>query len=142
MSSPQLKLWNTILSLDPGTSKIGYAVLDSNRKVLEKGILRNLTLIENIIGEILKKYKPETIVIGDGTGSDDINNRIKPIARGIQIIVIDEKGTTEEARKRYWSKVKPGIRTLKITAYLFGLLKLDLDDEVAVEIGLRYLNSK
>jgi len=142
MPSPQLKLWNTILAIDPGTSKIGYALLDSNQNAIEKGIIRDLSKLDDAVRDIIKKFKPEIIVIGNGTGSDGICERIKPVARGLQIVVVDESGTTEEARKRYWSKIKPGIRTFKMIAYILGLIKIELDDEVAVGIGLRYLNLK
>ena len=112
-----------VLGIDPGRDKMGWALANYDGELFSSGICliseQEFFLTALIRGpdywecELLPwtTEKPKTpasqleklslVAIGNGTGSREA---IKLFERlGIQVTVVDEKGTTLEARELYWS---------------------------------------
>lgn len=140
MTNPD-KLINRILAIDPGTRKAGFAVLESDGSVLTRVIIKDLSTFDSIIREIVERFNPGVIAIGDGTGHENVQAKIKSIVHDSSIIkIIDEKGSTEEARRNYFAQFSVLKRIIMTIGYILGMVKIEVDDEVAVIIGKRYLH--
>lgn len=107
--------------IDPGRYKIGLAFAENSRLLFsaiipkaEEAKLRDALIrqnwdavlrwglegsIENLRGRTL-----DNIYVGDGTSSSEI---VKLFGAEINIEVVDEKGSTLEGRKRYWTLHPP-----------------------------------
>ena len=126
-----------ILAIDPGTSKCGIAVL-SRSFCLYKGIVRKEAL-KSEVNRILKEFSPEKIIIGNGTASRDIVAIFNDI-QDMEIVLVDEKNSTLEARRLYFKENPPrGIWKLFPISLLTP--NRDYDDYVAVIIGKRYFDN-
>lgn len=121
-----------IIAFDPGKN-IGVAV------VTEQGSLEQRHIISL---EQLRDYplaRQSVLVVGDGTGSSALQSVLHE--RGLTFTVIDETGTTLEARPLYFSDHPPkGLARLLPR----GLLAPPdcIDDYAAYAIALRYLQQK
>lgn len=88
-----------LAGLDPGRSKCGLVRTDGAAQViLEASVLPPASCYERLLawreqGLVL------AVVMGDGTGSRDWCSRL---AGRIPVHTIDERGTTLEARRRFW----------------------------------------
>ncbi len=127
-----------ILSIDPGLDKCGIAVV-SHEQVYTKEIIQVSALIDSV-SDIMGIYDISKVIVGNGTGSNNIINQLKK-RLSIPIITVDESNTTLRARELYIKENPPrGI-------YRFipkGLIapKKPYDDYTAVIIAKDYLNEK
>jgi hypothetical protein len=120
-----------LIALDPGKN-LGVAWVSKDGKLLRHQIV---TLEELQTLEV----SDATIIVGDGTGSDVVQKMLR--ARGLKFVVINEEGTTLEARPLFFRDNPPK-----------GLMRLlpkglwsppdSIDDYAAYAIALRYLGSK
>jgi RNase H-fold protein (predicted Holliday junction resolvase) len=133
----------TILAIDPGTRKAGLAVIQSDGSVLDKRIIRDFADFKITLKRTIQIYKPSVMVIGNGTGFGIMRMIIEPmVGNAIPIETVDEKGSSEEARKEYMNRFRFLKRFVMTIAYILGFWKMELDDDVAVIIGKRFLSSK
>jgi len=133
----------TILAIDPGTRKAGLAVIQSDGSVLDKRIIRDFADFKITLKRTIQVYKPSVTVIGNGTGFGIMRMIIEPmVGNAIPIETVDEKGSSEEARKQYMNQFRFLKRFVMTIAYILGFWKMELDDDVAVIIGKRFLSSK
>jgi len=133
----------TILAIDPGTRKAGLAVIQSDGSVLDKRIIRDFADFKITLKRTIQIYKPSVTVIGNGTGFGIMRMIIEPmVGNAIPIETVDEKGSSEEARKQYMNQFRFLKRFIMTIAYILGFWKMELDDDVAVIIGRRFLSSK
>jgi len=133
----------TILAIDPGTRKAGLAVIQSDGSVLDKRIIRDFADFKITLKRTIQVYKPSVMVIGNGTGFGIMRMIIEPmVGNAIPIETVDEKGSSEEARKEYMNRFRFLKRFVMTIAYILGFWKMELDDDVAVIIGKRFLSSK
>ena len=144
-----------VLAIDPGREKCGVCVMNGEgaieyQRVIETARLEEIISVlitdggsigsngsngSNGIGGI------EVIVIGDGTTSRDARRRLEAIAKDIPIEVVDEKHTTEAARKEYWIKKPPrGWRRLLPTT--MQVPPEPVDHFVAEILARRFLSNK
>jgi RNase H-fold protein (predicted Holliday junction resolvase) len=127
-----------LLALDPGSDKVGVAVLDYQAQEKEKTIVKIDELIDHL-KEIFKIYQIKEIIIGNGTGSEKIIEMLKNNFAGRKISLVEEKFTTEEAQARYL-KEKPMSNYEKLLRKIISWkLKKPLDDYAALIIGEKYL---
>lgn len=116
-----------ILGIDPGRDKIGWALANSDGDLFYSGICpiseQELFLAALIRGSAYWEQelspwvteKKQTFVshpeelsfaaIGNGTGSQEMINLLNRL--GVRIIIVNEKGTTLEARELYWNFHRP-----------------------------------
>ena len=112
-----------VLGVDPGRDKIGWALANYDGDLFSSGIClvseqelflkalsrgpdhweRDLSpwVTEKADTSVSRPGELSLVAVGGGTGSKEA---IKLFERlGVQIAVVDEKGTTLEARELYWS---------------------------------------
>jgi RNase H-fold protein (predicted Holliday junction resolvase) len=95
----------TVLAIDPGSSKCGMALVrsedDNSLTTLWRKISPREAILKNI-DEALAIEAFETLVIGSGTTSRDLVVLLRDERPQLSIMVIDERDTTLQARERYW----------------------------------------
>lgn len=129
---------NYLLALDPGSDKVGTAVLDYQAQEKEKTIVKIDELVDHL-KEIFKHYQIAEIIIGNGTGAENIIELLNDNFQEIKITVVEEKFTTEEAQARYL-KEKPMSNYEKLLRKIVSWkVKKPLDDYAALIIGEKYL---
>lgn len=128
-----------ILAIDPGKDKCGIAVLSNNKIVLERKVISRKSLSVEIMG-ILSRFEIDTIILGGGTGSKDINKELRKFIQEVKIVLFPEKFTTLDARKRYW-KENPPKGLWKLIPVTLRLPPKPYDDYVATLLGERFLES-
>ena len=127
-----------LLALDPGRDKVGAAVLDFKGNEKEKTIVKKEDLLDHL-KEIFAHYNITEIVIGNGTGAENIINIVKENYSDLKINLVEEEFTTEEAQSRYL-KEKPMSNYEKLLRKIVSWkIKKPLDDYAALIIGEKYL---
>jgi RNase H-fold protein (predicted Holliday junction resolvase) len=124
-----------IIALDPGKEKIGYAIFNGD-KVVEKGIL----LIDKLADFLIKFMEMERIVLGRGTGWKAIYKFLEEKGLKEKVVLIEERGTTEEAKRRYFEERK-GKGLIWLVRKWLNLPDRPLDDLSAQIIGERFLKN-
>lgn len=136
-----------VLAIDPGRDKCGLAVVEGASGT--EGRVEIRVLIREIVarGELSPRvealarlYTPDAVVVGNGTGSEEIIRELKSApGRGIpEVCLVDEYRSSEEARIRYLIEHKPRglLRLLPISLrYPDG----PYDDYVAVILAERFI---
>ena len=128
-----------VLAVDPGREKCGAAVLERQRGILHQAVVESTQLL--LFAEaVIREYGCRTIVLGNGTATAQIKKELSLLlAENIidQIVVVDERNSTQEARLRYWLAHPPsGWRKI----IPVGLLTppCAIDDFAAIILGERY----
>jgi RNase H-fold protein (predicted Holliday junction resolvase) len=128
-----------VLAVDPGREKCGVALLDRQCGVLRQAVVENAQLL-SFVETVIREYGCRTIVLGDGTATAQIKKALSLLlAENIidQIVVVDERNSTQEARRRYWLAHPPSGWRKFIP---IGLLTppCAIDDFAAIILGERY----
>ena len=146
------------LGLDPGRDKTGFAFVNLDGGLVVSGIFSSRER-ENFFAEIEREipnlsswiqegnpnFLPESpshhlrvIIIGNGTTSREfsswVENRVS--GYGCDIMLVDERNTTLEARSLYWKIHRPGLLSRLIPEGL-RVPKRVLDDLAAWAVALR-----
>jgi len=128
-----------ILAIDPGTSKLGWAYVDSLGKTVDQGIL----LIDNWDGRIQELVATDQIrivVLGDGTNRVNIEGTLARLLPQAKIVVVDETDSTVDAWKLKRNE-EAGTNVLKRLVFLLKQLFVPkpVDDYAARVLAQRYL---
>ena len=127
-----------ILGFDPGRDKCGIAVMGLDRQVR----YHQVVLAENAIATIeslCSQFPIELIVMGDQTTSRSWKRKISGSLPLVDVVQVDERYSSLEARDRFWEMFPPqgfnrlipqGMRTPP----------RPVDDIVAIVLIERYLN--
>lgn len=129
-----------ILAVDPGREKTGVAVIHTDKTLIHCEIVATESIKEHI-ESILDTEGITTIVCGDGTNHQRVFNILDTLAKAahVRAVLVNEKHTTEEARRRYFEVYKPtGWRRLVPKGMLYP--PRPIDDMTAWIIGERYLD--
>ncbi|MBC1240083.1 Holliday junction resolvase RuvX [Nostoc sp. 2RC] len=128
-----------ILGFDPGRDKCGLAVMGLDRQLYYHQVVLAKEAIATI--ETLRQQFPISLmVMGNQTTANQWKQQLyQELSEPLNIILVDERYTTLEARDRYWQMYPPK-----------GLIKLlpqgmrqpprPIDDIVAILLIERYLN--
>ena len=120
-----------IVAIDPGRDKCGVVVMSVDGNIEYQSVIETAAL-EKILTELSNKFELMTIVLGDGTTSKLAKRRILSVLPNITIEVVNERHTTEEARKLYWKKNPPsGWRRLLPTSMQVPPVPVD---DIAAEV--------
>jgi len=129
---------NNLLALDPGSDKVGTAVLSFSGEEKEKTIVKKEELLDHL-AEIFNNYQIKEIVIGSGTGAEAVKEMISSSYPDLKITFVEEEYTTEEAQARYLEE-KPMSNYEKLLRKVISWkVKKPLDDYAALIIGEKYL---
>lgn len=129
----------TILGFDPGRDKCGVAIMGVDRRLLYHQVVLSTEAIAEIL-HLTQKYPVSLVVMGDQTTAKQWKSKLNAaLPPTLNIITVDERNSTLEARDRYWQMYPPK-----------GLNKLippgmrqpprPIDDIVAILLIERYLN--
>ena len=125
-----------IVAIDPGRDKCGVVVMSVDGNIEYQSVIETAAL-EKILTELSNKFELMTIVLGDGTTSKLAKRRILSVLPNIAIEVVNERHTTEEARKLYWKKNPPsGWRRLLPTS--MQVPPVPVDDLAAEVLANKY----
>ena len=95
-----------VLGIDPGSDKCGLAVVREGR-VLAKKVVPRADFLETAANWV-HQFRVEQIIIGDGTGSGAVVKEVRRSLPDVPAATIDERFSSEEARKLYWVDHPPG----------------------------------
>ena len=129
-----------ILAVDPGRDKCGMAVLDSSGEIIFHQVIATGEL-EQKAAELMEKFAPTKLVIGDGTTSQRAKARLESIMPSLPIETVDEYRTTDEAKLLYW-ELNPPTGLKKLLPVTMLTPPGPVDDLAAVVLGRRFLARK
>lgn len=97
-----------VLGIDPGRSKTGVAVVSSHAVTLWRAIIAPDALKERL-PELLSQWEIAIVALGDSTASENARAQIESVLIGtnIELRIVDESGSTLEARPLYWADHPP-----------------------------------
>ena len=125
----------TILGVDPGTRKVGFAVLDGEGRTHDLGIEMIADFGARVQG-LLERWAFTAIAIGTGTNARSLGGELA--AFGIPVIYVDERETTLKARSLYFADHPPrGWR--RLIPLGMQVPPRPIDDYAAVLIARRFL---
>lgn len=94
-----------VLAVDPGRRKCGLAVVSAERGVLHRRVAPREELAM-AVRELAASYGPAEVLVGDSTGSREVAVELRrELDREVR--VVDERHTTERARRRYYQDHPP-----------------------------------
>jgi len=129
----------TIIAIDPGTKKCGYAVVDFNLSVLQREVISTEKIIKNI-EDSLNIYQINKIILGDGTNYKQIEKKLKDHFPRLKIILIEEDFSTLEARKKYF-KAHPPRGIFKLIPLSLRVPPGHYDDFAAILLAEKYFRN-
>lgn len=128
-----------ILAIDPGTSKIGWAIVDNSGTAVDQGIM----FLDRGAGQLAELIDPpavRTVVIGDGTNRMNIEVEARRLYPQADFAVISETDSTVAA----WQlKLKEEVGRNPFRRLMFILKQLfnpaPVDDYAARVLAERHL---
>lgn len=95
----------TVLAIDPGSSKCGMALVrrgsDGDLELLWRTVAPNAELDAQI--DMASRVAPfSMVIVGSGTTSRAMVQRLREHIPSVGILLVDEKNTTVQAIERYW----------------------------------------
>jgi len=128
-----------VLAVDPGREKCGLAVLDRNSGVLWRRIVATEHLLEAVL-QLFETQECPVVAVGNRTHSTEVRKLLQPLldqGRVQEMTSVDEHGSTEAARLRYWQVMPPkGWRRFVPRGLLVP--PCAIDDFAAIIIAERY----
>lgn len=92
------------MGIDPGRDKCGVAVLTAAGEIKFQRVVPTEEL-DGVIKNLAAELKIISVILGDGTTHKAAAQKIS--AAGLKFQLVDEKHTTEEARREFWKKNPP-----------------------------------
>ncbi|MDA9691997.1 hypothetical protein N9U82_01070 [Prochlorococcus sp. AH-736-N03] len=89
-----------VVTIDPGKSKCGLVLAEISEKKVYKAIILKSELLENYLRNLITAEDIEQIIIGNGTTSREIIEKLNFFKK--EIITFEEKNTTYRAKARYF----------------------------------------
>ncbi|WP_066424339.1 pre-16S rRNA-processing nuclease YqgF [Anabaena sp. 4-3] len=128
-----------ILGFDPGKDKCGLAIMGLDRQLHYHQVVPSQEAVTTI-GVLCQQFPVSLMVMGNQTTAKRWKQQLnQELVEPLNIVLVDERYSTLEARDRYWQMYPPK-----------GLIKLlpqgmrqpprPIDDIVAILLIERYLN--
>ncbi len=89
-----------VISIDPGKSKCGLVLAEITEKKVYKAVILKSELLENYVRNLITDEDISQIIIGNGTTSKEIREKLYFFKK--EIIIFEEKNTTYRAKSRYF----------------------------------------
>jgi len=125
-----------LLAVDPGSDKIGIAVLTRDGEIIEKSVIPRTEFAQSV-SDLITRHKPETFAVGDSTFSKFAYDALSAVVKK-EVLKVSEHGSTLEARDLAWKENRPG-GLYRILPKIFWPTPSGLDAWAAVVIGRRAL---
>ena len=133
----------SILAIDPGSSKCGMALARREENGELKLLWRAISPREEVVEQVQRALNIEPfnmVVIGSGTTSRPLVEKIREQCPGLGLLIVDEKDTTLQARERYWEH-HPRSGWRRIVPASLQVPPEPVDDFVALILAERVLLS-
>jgi len=129
-----------ILGFDPGKDKCGIAVMAEDGHVWEHEVVASEGAIATV-RQWCERYGISVLVMGNQTTSKAWEAKLQPEFTGtVEMIKVDERYSTLEARDRYWQMYPPKGFT-RLVPQGMRQPPRPIDDIVAIILIERYLTS-
>ncbi len=128
-----------ILAVDPGSDKIGWAVVGYDRRTVEQGIAY-VAEFHRVVRRVIAERRPEVLVMGSGTAGALVIRVLADLQIDLPVRIGDEVRSTEEARRRYFAD-HPPTGLWRFVPLGLQLPPRPVDDYAAVIIGERYIRA-
>ena len=133
-----------VLAIDPGRDKCGVAVavLDAvgDINVLERRIVPR-SQIGEMLPALVQQHNVQRIVLGHATTSVTLKAELLRCAPDVDVLTVDETGSTLEARALYWQEHRPrGWR--RLVPLSLQVPPEPVDDFAAIVLARRFFGSR
>ena len=127
-----------ILGIDPGTRKVGFALIDERGAVLAQGI-EEVGRLADRVTRLRDELDVHEIALGRGTNAEHIRQALDGM--GLEVTLVDEHETTLRARRLYFADHPPrGWR--RLIPLGMQLPPRPIDDYAAVLIARRHMANR
>jgi len=89
-----------VITIDPGKSKCGLVLAEISEKKVYEAIILKSEVLEKYVRNLVAAEDISQIVIGNGTTSREIREKLYFLKK--EIIIFEEKNTTFRAKARYF----------------------------------------
>jgi len=89
-----------VITIDPGKSKCGIVLAEISEKKVYEAIILKSEFLENYVRNLTNAEEISQIIIGNGTTSKEIKEKLNFFKK--EIIIFEEKNTTYRAKARYF----------------------------------------
>jgi RNase H-fold protein (predicted Holliday junction resolvase) len=128
-----------ILGFDPGKDKCGVAVMGLDRRLYYHQVVISQEAIVSI-NNLRQKFPISLLVMGNQTTAKSWKKQLQEeLSQQINIVMVDERNSTLEARDRYW-QMYPAKGLAKLVPQGMRTPPRPIDDIVAILLIERYLN--
>ncbi|MEG4201905.1 pre-16S rRNA-processing nuclease YqgF [Microcoleus sp. Pol12A5] len=128
-----------ILGFDPGKDKCGLAVMGRDKKVCYHQVVLSEAAISTI-QSLCEQFPIELLVMGDQTTSKSWKQKLtQSLSPEIEIVRVDERFSSLEAKERYW-EMYPPTGFSRLIPQGMRTPPRPVDDIVAIVLIQRYLN--
>ncbi len=128
-----------ILGFDPGKDKCGLAVMGLDRQLYYHQVVPSPEAIA-MINTLRQKFPISLLVMGNQTTAKRWKQQLQEeLTEALNIVLVDERYSTLEARDRYWQMYPPKGLT-KLLPQGMRQPPRPIDDIVAILLIERYLN--
>ena len=124
---------------DPGKDKCGIAIVTLEGNPIRHEVIPSNTAIATL-QTWMQTHSIQSLILGDQTGSKQWRSRIIEALPNLQIITIDERFSSQQARDRYWN-MYPAQGLQKLVPLGMRTPPRPIDDIVAIILVERYLAS-
>jgi RNase H-fold protein (predicted Holliday junction resolvase) len=122
---------------DPGKDKCGIAIVSDLGSAIRHEVIPSDQALQTL--KDWQQQQPiQKLILGDQTGSKVWRSRIAEALPDLQIITIDERYSSQEARDRYW-QLYPAQGLQKLVPQGMRTPPRPIDDLVAIILVERYL---
>jgi RNase H-fold protein (predicted Holliday junction resolvase) len=131
----------TVLAIDPGSAKCGMALVRRTQTGRTELLWRSIAPTEALVPKLHEAYACapyEMIIVGSGTTSKKVVERIREHLTSMALLIVDERDTTLQARERYWT-VKPRRGWRRLLPSTLQVPPEPVDDFVALILAERVL---
>jgi RNase H-fold protein (predicted Holliday junction resolvase) len=128
-----------ILGFDPGKDKCGIAVMGVDRRLYFHQVVVSEEAVVSI-NNLREQFPISLLVMGNQTTAKRWKKQLQEeLSQQINIVMIDERNSTLEARDRYW-QMYPAKGLTKLVPQGMRTPPRPIDDIVAILLIERYLN--
>ncbi|MBD2439846.1 pre-16S rRNA-processing nuclease YqgF [Nostoc sp. FACHB-110] len=128
-----------ILGFDPGKDKCGLAIMGLDRQLYFHQVVPSLDAIATI-NKLRQRFPVSLLVMGNQTTAKRWKQQLQAeLLQPLNIMLVDERYSTLEARDRYWQMYPPQGLT-KLLPKGMRQPPRPIDDIVAILLIERYLN--
>ena len=130
-----------VLAIDPGTVKLGWALVDKMGIASGQGVIP-FTDWDSQLRRLVSLDEVSVVVLGDGTNRVNIKQGLSRLLPQAEIVLVDETASTVEAwqlKREEEAGANPFRQLVFILRQLF--VQMQVDDYAARILAQRYLQS-